>query len=41
MAKMQQYPIWRKHKRNWDHYFTQVTIKVKVNSKIKKVQRTG
>ncbi|MBG9616147.1 Ger(x)C family spore germination protein [Bacillus cereus] len=36
VAKMQQYPIWRKQRRNWDHYFTQVTIKVKVNSKIKK-----
>lgn len=37
VAKIQQYPIWLKHKRNWDHYFTQVTIKVEVNSKIKKL----
>ncbi|MBG9612203.1 Ger(x)C family spore germination protein [Bacillus cereus] len=36
VAKIQQYPIWKKHKQNWDQYFTNVTIKIRVDSKIKK-----
>ncbi|UIJ69668.1 Ger(x)C family spore germination protein (plasmid) [Bacillus cereus] len=36
VARTQQYPIWEKHKQNWDEYFTQVPIKVKVTSKVQK-----